>query len=314
MPSTDTKNRPHDGTVAVFKRTIREFRADNVTDWAAALTYYGVLSIFPALIALVSIVGLLGKSTQNTLTKNLASFTPGPARTIVNSAINGLASNRGGAGILLVVGILAALWSASGYIAAFMRASNAIWDVEEGRPVWKTIPVRLGVTFVVVVMLAISALAVILTGNVANKAGRLLGLGSTFVTVWDIAKWPVLLLVVATVFAILYYASPNVKHPSFKWITPGGLIAVAIWVVASLAFAFYVANFGSYNKTYGSLAAVIAFLVWLWISNVALLFGAEYNAERERGRAIAEGYPEDKEPYLDLRDETKLKSKSSRSG
>ena len=295
-----------DGTASVLKRTVREFKDDNITDWAAALTYYGVLSIFPALIAIISIVGLMGQSASDTLTKNLASFAPGPAKTVVGSAINGLAANRGGAGILFVVGILGALWSASGYIAAFMRASNAIWDVEEGRPVWKTVPVRLGVTLVVVLLLAVSAVAVVLTGSLADRTGRLLGLGGTFVTVWDIAKWPVLLLVVATVFAILYYASPNVKHPSFKWITPGGIVAVVVWVVASAAFALYVVNFGSYNKTYGSIGAVIVFLVWLWISNVALLFGAEYNAERERGRLIADGYPEDTEPYLELRDTPKV--------
>ena len=167
-------------------------------------------------------------------------------------------------------------------------------------------PVRLGVTLVVVLLLAVSAVAVVLTGSLADRTGRLLGLGGTFVTVWDIAKWPVLLLVVATVFAILYYASPNVKHPSFKWITPGGIVAVVVWVVASAAFALYVVNFGSYNKTYGSIGAVIVFLVWLWISNVALLFGAEYNAERERGRLIADGYPEDTEPYLELRDTAKV--------
>jgi len=294
--------------VATFKRTVREFKADNVTDWAAALTYYGVLSIFPALIALVSIVGLMGSSASQALQKNSASFAPGPAKTILSGAINGLTSNRGGAGILFVLGLAAALWSASGYIAAFMRASNAIWDVEEGRPVWKTIPVRLGVTVVVVVLLAVSALAVVLTGGLAKKAGQLLGLGSTFVTVWDYAKWPVLLLIVATVFAILYYASPNLKHPKFQWVTPGGILAVVTWVVASVAFAFYVANFGSYNKTYGSIAAVIVFLVWLWISNVALLFGAEFNAELERGRKIEDGYPEDREPYLEMRDTRKIKN------
>jgi len=305
--STGTAN--HDGTMSVLKRTIREFKADNITDWAAALTYYGVLSIFPALIALVSIIGLLGSSASTTLTKNLGSFAPGPAKTIIGNAINGVASNRGGAGILFVVGILGALWSASGYISAFMRASNVIWDVEEGRPIWKKLPVRVGVTVVVVLLLAISAIAVVLTGKLASSAGKLLGLGSTFVTVWDIAKWPVLLLIVASVFAILYYASPNVKHPSFKWITPGGIIAVVLWVVASAAFAAYVANFGSYNKTYGSIAGVIVFLVWLWISNIALLFGAEFNAERERGRRIVEdGYPVDKEPYLEPRDTRKSSS------
>jgi len=310
MPRTSgkTDNAPHDGMPAVLKRTVREFKADNATDWAAALTYYGVLAIFPALIALVSIVGLMGTSASTALTKNLGSFAPGPAKTILTNAVNGLASNRGGAGVLFVVGLAGALWAASGYISAFMRASNVIWDVEEGRPVWKTIPVRIGVTVVVVLLLAISAVAVVLTGSLAHKTGQLLGLGNTFVTVWDIAKWPVLLLIVASVFTLLYYASPNVKHPSFRWVTPGGVIAVALWVVASAGFAVYVANFGSYNKTYGSIAGVIVFLVWLWISNLALLFGAEFNAERERGRRIADGYPEGKEPYLELRDTRKLSS------
>jgi membrane protein len=292
----------------VLKRTVREFKQDNVTDWAAALTYYGVLSIFPALIALVSIVGLMGSSAAHALQKNLGSFAPGPAKSIISSALNGLTAQQGSAGILFVVGLIAALWSASGYIAAFMRASNAIWDVEEGRPVWKTVPVRLGVTLVVVLLLAISALAVVLTGSLADKTGRLLGLGSTFVAVWDIAKWPVLMLVVTTVFAILYYASPNVKHPRFQWVTPGGIVAVVTWVIASAAFALYVANFGSYNKTYGSIAAVIVFLVWLWLSNVALLFGAEFNAELERGRKIEDGYPADREPYLEMRDTRTLKN------
>jgi membrane protein len=254
----------------------------------------------------VSIVGLLGSSATNTLTKNLKSFTPGPARSIVSGAIDGLASNRSSAGILLVVGILAALWSASGYIAAFMRAANAIWDVEEGRPIWKTIPVRLGVTLVVVVLLAVSVFAVVLTGGLADRVGRLVGLSSTFVTVWDIAKWPVLVLVVALILAILYHATPNVRHPKFKWVTPGALIAVVIWIVVSAAFAFYVANFGSYDKTYGSLAAVIVFLVWLWLTNVAILFGAELNAEAERGRQIAMGYPEEREPFLEPKDTRKM--------
>src|SRR4051794_17699029 len=278
-----------------LRRTVREFKADNVTDWAAALTYYGVLAIFPALVALVSIVGLMGSSATSALQKNLGSFAPGPAKSIVSSAISGLAANRSAAGVLFAVGILGALWSASGYIAAFMRASNTIWDVEEGRPVWRTIPVRVGVTLVVVVLLAASALAVVLTGALADKTGKLLGLGSTFVTVWDIAKWPVLLLVVALILAILYYASANVKQPGFKWVTPGSLVAVALWVVASGLFALYVANFGSYNKTYGSLAGVIVFLVWLWITNIAVLLGAELSAEIQRGRQIDAGYPEDKE-------------------
>jgi membrane protein len=286
----------------VLRRTWREFRADNCTDWAAALTYYGILSIFPAILALVSIVGLLGTSATTALQRNLGSFAPGPARTILSTAISSLAHHRAGSGVAFVVGLVVALWSASGYIAAFMRASNAIWDVEEGRPVWKTVPVRLGITLVVVVLLALSAVAVVFTGGLARKAGQLLGLGSTAVTVWDIAKWPVLLLIVAAIFALLYYAAPNVRQPGFRWVTRGGLLAVVVWIVASALFAFYVASFGSYNKTYGSVAGVIVFLVWLWISNIALLLGAEYNAETQRARVLAAGYPEDHEPYVEPRD------------
>lgn len=286
----------------VLRRTAREFRADGVTDLAAALTYYAVLSVFPAMLALFSVVGLLGSSAREELRGNLESFTPGPARDVVSGAIDELTASRGSAGVLLVLGLAGALWSASGYVAAFMRAANAIWDVEEGRPIWKTVPVRLGVTVVVVVLLALSALAVVLTGAVAEKAGQLLGLGDTFVTVWDVAKWPVLLLVVGVVFAILLYACPNVRHPGFRWVTPGSALAVVLCVLASGGFALYVASFGSYNKTYGSVAGVIVFLVWLWLSNVALLFGAEFDAELERGRYMAEGHPADEEPYVELRD------------
>jgi membrane protein len=202
------------------------------------------------------------------------------------------------------------LWLASRYVAAFMRASNAIYDVPEGRPVWKTLPIRIGVTVVVMVLLAMSAVAVVATGGLAERLGRLLGIGSTAIRVWDIAKWPVLLLIVGLLFALLYWASPNARQP-VRWITPGGILAVVVWVVASAGFAVYVANFGSYNKTYGSLASVIIFLVWLWLSNTALLLGAELNAELERGRAIASGHPPEEEPYLELRDTRKIRQRDN---
>ena len=284
-----------------LKRTVGEFRRDNLTDWAAALTYYGVLSIFPALLVLVSVVGLIGSSATQPLLDNLGSFAPGAAKDIVGNAIRGLEASKGAAGVLFIVGLLGALWSASGYIAAFMRASNAIWDVEEARPIWWTLPLRIGITVVVVVLLAVSAIAVVLTGPLAENAGGLLGLGGAVVTAWDIAKWPVLLLIVSGIFALLYYPAPNVRQPGFRWLTPGGVLAVCVWIVASAAFAAYVANFGSYNKTYGSLGAVIIFLVWLWISNVALLLGAELNAELARSRAIETGHPEEEEPFLEPR-------------
>jgi membrane protein len=286
---------------SALKRSAAEFRRDNLTDWAAALTYYGILAIFPALIVLVSIVGLIGSSATQPLLDNLGSFAPGPAKDIVANAIRGLAANRGTAGVLFFVGLAAALWSASGYIAAFIRASNAIWDVEEARPIWWTLPLRVAITLVVVVLLALSAIAVVVTGSLADKVGGLLGLGSAAVTAWDIAKWPVLLLIVSAIFALLYYAAPNVRQPGFRWVTPGGVLAVVIWILASAAFALYVANFSSYNKTYGSLGAIVIFLVWLWISNVALLLGAELNAELARSRAIETGHPEEDEPFLEPR-------------
>ena len=297
--------------VSVLKRTVREFQEDNLTDWAAALTYYSVLAIFPALIVLLSVLGLVGDSATQPLIDNLEELAPGPAREIVMDAIRNLQSSQGSAGVLFVVGLAGALWSASGYVAAFMRASNSIYDIEEGRPIWTTLPVRVGLTVALLVLVAISAIAVVLTGGLAEQAGDLVGLGSTAVTVWDIAKWPVLLVVVSFMFALLYWAAPNVKQPGFRWISPGGLLAVLLWVAASAGFAFYVSNFGSYNKTYGALGGVIVFLVWLWISNIAVLLGAEFNAELERGRAIEAGQPADQEPFMEPRDTRKMESERS---
>ena len=296
----------------VLKRTGKEFSEDNLTDWAAALTYYGVLSIFPALIVLVSILGLIGESATQPLLDNLGSLAPGPAQEIFRSAIENLQGSQGAAGVFFVVGIVAAIWSASGYIAAFMRASNAIYDMPEGRPIWKTLPVRVGLTVLLMVLTVLSAVAVTLSGGLAEEAGNLLGLGDTAVQVWNIAKWPVLLLLVSFMFAVLYWAAPNVKQPGFRWISPGGVLAVIGWVIASLAFAFYVANFGSYNKTYGALAGPVVFLVWLWISNIMILLGAEFNAELERSRAIEAGMrPEDKEPFVEPRDTRKIEKSRS---
>ena len=309
----DSSNRGPDGptdldsTGGVLKRTFREFKEDNLTDWAAALTYYGVLAIFPALLALVSVLGLLGESTTQSLIDNVEQAAPGPAREIAVSAIENLQQSSGAAGVLFVVGLAGALWSASGYVAAFMRASNSIYDIEEGRPIYKTLPVRVGTTLVLVILLAITVIAVAVTGPLAEEVGDLVGLGSAAVTVWDIAKWPVLFLVVSFMFAFLYWAAPNVKQPGFRWISPGGMLGVLIWIVASAAFALYVASFASYNKTYGSLGGVIAFLVWLWISNLAILIGAEFNAELERGRRIEAGDARPgEEPFVEPRDTKKI--------
>jgi membrane protein len=273
-----------------------------VTDWAAALTYYGVLAIFPALIALMSIVGLLGPSASDALTKNLDSFTPGPAKQILSTSLHDLGHQQAGAGVAFIVGLAIALWSASGYVAAFMRASNAIWDVTEGRPIWKTLPVRLAVTVFTVVVLAAASIAVVVTGPVAQRVGGLLGFSSAAVTAWDIAKWPVIVVLLSFLLAVLYYAAPNVRHPGFRWVTPGGILAILLWITASALFAVYVATFGSYNKTYGTLAGAIVFLIWLWISNIAILLGAEFNAETERQHQIDHGQAPTQEPFLPTRD------------
>jgi membrane protein len=306
---TDLKRRSWFG---VLRRTVSEFSDDNLSDWAAALTYYAVLAIFPALIVLVSVLGLIGESATQPLIDNLGKVAPGPAKDIFTSAIENIEGSQGAAGLFFVVGLLAALWSASGYIGAFMRASNAIYDIEEGRPLWKTLPLRVGLTGLLMVLTAVSAIGVTLSGGLAHEAGDLIGVGDTAVGVWNIAKWPVLLLFVSFLFAVLYWAAPNVKQPGFRWITPGGVLAVIGWVVASAAFAFYVGNFASYNKTYGALAGPIVFLVWLWISNVMILLGAEFNAEVERGRAIEGGMrPEDAEPFVEPRDTRKMERSQS---
>jgi membrane protein len=306
----DVTDLPKESWMGVLKRAMREFSDDKVTDWAAALTYYGVLSIFPMLLALISLLGLFGQSATQPLLDNISTVAPGPAKDIVTQAIENLQKSSGAAGLLFFVGLALALWSASGYVGAFMRASNEVWDVEEGRPAWKTIPLRVGVTALLLVLLTVSALAVVLTGPLAKSIGDIVGLGSTAVTAWDIAKWPVLILVVSFMIALLYYAAPNVKHPKFQWVSPGSLLAVLLWIVASALFAFYVANFGSYNKTYGALGGVIVFLTWLWITNNVILLGAEFNAEIERGRQIAGGLrPRDKEPFLEPRDTRKMKDR-----
>ncbi|MFI9062067.1 YihY/virulence factor BrkB family protein [Streptomyces sp. NPDC053429] len=287
---------------AVLKRTVREFQKDELADRAAALTYYAVLSLFPALLVLVSLLGVAGKSATQSVLDNLQKLAPGSARDVISNAVRQLQGGTGLGSILAVVGLVAALWSASGYVAAFIRASNAVYDVPEGRPVWKVLPLRLALTVGLLVMACASGLIVVFTGGLARRAGDALGLGETGVTVWSIAKWPVLVVLVTVMIAVLYWASPNAKGRGFRWITPGSFLALLIWMAASAGFALYVANFGSYNKTYGTLAGVIVFLIWLWITNLAILLGLEFDAEMSRQRAIAGGLPPDQEPYVEPRD------------
>jgi len=292
------------GLAPTLKRTALEFREDGMTDWAAALTYYGLLALFPALIALVSLVGLFGDpvTTTGKLTDIVNSLGPRTAAATFAGPIRSITSHRAASGILLVVGLGAALWSASGYVGAFMRASNVIYETPEGRPFWKLRPLQIAVTLVMVLLLAALALALVLTGPIVDRVAHPLGISGTATTVWDVAKWPVMVLVVLLMIAVLFHAAPNVKLPGFRWVTPGAVLALVAWVLASVAFAFYVASFGSYDKTYGTLGGVVALLVWLWIGNLALLLGMELNAERERSRELAAGVPgAERELQLDAR-------------
>jgi membrane protein len=288
----------------VARKTLREFSADQCTDLAAALTYYAVLALFPAIIALLSLVGLFGQGRQtvDTLLGILRDVGAGSAADTLAPTLQSLADRGGAAGVAFVVGLVTALWSASGYVGSFGRAMNRIYEIREGRPFWKLRPIMLAVTLVAVVLVALVAMALVLTGPAAQAVGDAIGLGSTALLVWNIAKWPVILAVVVLVVAILYYVTPNVKQPRFRWVSVGAVVAITVWILASVAFGFYVATFSSYDKTYGALAGVVVFLLWLWITNLALLFGAELDSELERGRELQSGLAAEEALQLPPRD------------
>ncbi|KOG30889.1 YihY/virulence factor BrkB family protein [Streptomyces resistomycificus] len=290
---------------AALRRTAKELLDDELADRAAALTYYGVLSLFPALLVMVSLLGVVGQTATDKILDNIGDLAPGPARDILRDAVVQLGDSGGTGSVLAVLGLLFALWSASGYVAAFIRASNTVYDLPEGRPVWKLTPLRLGLTVVLMLMLAASALIVVFTGPLAERAGTTIGLGDEVIAVWGVAKWPVLLLLVVLMIALLYWAAPNVRGRGFRWISPGSVLATLLWLAASAGFALYAANFGSYNKTYGTLAGAIVFLIWLWLTNLAILLGLEFDAELARERAITDGAPPTEEPYVEPRDTRK---------
>jgi membrane protein len=287
----------------VLRKTVHEFGDDHCTDLAAGLTYYAVLSLFPAVIALVSLLGVVGQGTDSVdhVIRVLKPLVSPSTLDTVRPALEHVATSPG-AGIGLVVGIAGALWSASGYVGAFGRAMNAVYEIDEGRPFWKLRPLQVLVTLVAIVLVACVAVMLVVTGPLASSIGSVIGLGDQAVTVWDVAKWPVLILFVVLVVAMLYYATPNVRQPKFRWISVGAFVAIVVWVLASVAFAFYVSSFGSYDKTYGSLAGAVVGLLWLWISNLALLFGAELDSELERGRELQAGIAAEREIQLPARD------------
>jgi membrane protein len=285
------------------RKALREFSQDQCTDLAAALTYYAVLAIFPAMLALFSLLGVVVDADKSVkaITDVMKPLVSPDTLNTFTPVLKSLAQSQG-AGVALIIGLVGALWSASGYVGAFSRAMNRIYEIEEGRPFWKLRPLMLAITLVAVLLTALVLVMLIVSGPLAQSIGNAIGLGDTTVTIWNIVKWPVIALIVMLVVAMLYYTTPNVKQPKFRWISVGAGIAILVWVVASIGFAFYVSHFGSYNKTYGSLAGVIVTLLWLWITNLALLFGAEVDSELERGRQLQAGIPAEDELQLPARD------------
>lgn len=309
-PDPDDPRKPDDPTDLekrtwwyVAKKVRREFGDDQCTDLAAALTYYGVLAIFPAVLALSAILGLVGQSEKSvqTVLDVISPLVSEDALGTIEPTLLELASSQT-AGWALLFGAVLALWSASGYVGAFARAMNRIYEIGEGRPFWKLRPVMLLVTLVAIGLVALVLLMLVVSGPLAQSIGDQIGLGDQAVQVWNIAKWPVMVLAVMVIVAILYYATPNVQQPKFRWVSVGAVVAIVIWMIASAGFAFYVANFASYNKTYGSLAGVIVGLVFLWLTNVALLLGAEIDSELERGRQLQAGIAAETELQLPARD------------
>jgi len=294
------------GLWPTLKRTVGEFQEDNLTDWAGTLTYYGLLALFPAVIVLVSIVGLVGdpESTTDTLTDIVTKIGPDSAANTFEGPIKQVTESRATAGFALIASTLVALWSASGYLGAFIRASNVIYETREGRPFWKLRPLQLLMTLVVVLLLAVMALGVVLTGPIVSDVADPIGVSDTAISIWNYAKWVLIALLFVLMIGLIYYASPNVKQRGFKWISAGGLVALVVWLVASAGFALYVSQFGSYNKVYGSIAGVVIILIWMWLTNLAILFGHELNAEREREVQFKEGIPgAERELQLEPRDE-----------
>lgn len=298
---------------AVFKRTLAEFSDDGATDLAAALTYYAVLSIFPAILALTSLLGVFGQGPNTTAALLDVAMELGASEQQLEPVANYIDSlqGTGGASIALFIGLAGALWAASNYVNAFSRAMNAIFDVKEGRPIWKLRPQMVLITLVVLLMVVVVALSLALSGSVADAIFGVVGLSDQATMVWGIAKWPVMFVIVIGVIALLYWGTPNLKR-KFRWFTPGALVAILVTVVATAGYGFYLANFGNYSATYGAMAGAILMLLLLWVVNVALLFGAEFDAEFERGRQLRAGLPAEEELQLQPRDDRNLVKKAEK--
>lgn len=303
---------PRASLATVLRRSRTEFRKDNLTTLAAALTYYGVLAVVPGLLVIFMVLGLAGRDVTGRVASQVDRVAPGSAGQFVHTLLSEAQAHRTGSGVTAAVGAAIVLWSASSYVNGFRQASNVIYGIGEGRPIWKTVPLRIGITAFVVVLLVACALIVVVSGSVADEVGRALGAGHVVVTVWNIAKWPVLLVLITVLLAVMFWASPNAQQGGIRWVSPGGLVATVLWLALSGLFALYVVAFASYNRTYGPLAGIVIFLIWLWLSNLALLLGAEVNAELVHAKAVAEGLPEEVRPFVEPRDTRKLDDEQRR--
>lgn len=312
--SADSTDLPKRRWGAIFKRTVGKFSATGATDLAAALTYYSMMSMFPALLALISLLGVFGQgpATTDALLNVLVEMGATEEQLKpISDYINSMQGSTG-AGIALIIGLAGALWAASNYVNAFSRAMNTIYGVKEGRPIWKLRPWMLLITLIVLLLVVLVALSLVFTGGLAQSVGSVIGLGDTAVQVWNYAKWPVMFFIVVLVVALLYWGTPNVRPPKFRWLSPGAILAIIVWGVATAAFGFYVGNFGNYNATYGALAGVIVMLLWLWLTNVALLFGAVFDSEVVREGQLQSGIPAEEEIQLPLRDDSGADKKAEK--
>lgn len=289
----DPVRSPTDLTMRAWWHALRdagkEFAEKGMMQRAAGLTYFAMLSIFPAVIVLVSLLGVFGhEGTVQSALRIVEQLGAEQAAEALRGPIESAVESSRAAGIALVLGSALALWTASSYMGAFILATNEIYGVEEGRPLWKRRPLQLAITLAVVLTVALAALALVLSGPVAEAVGEEIGIGGVALTAWAIAKWPFLLAIVACTIGLLYRVAPNTRHQGVRWVLPASALATLLWIAGSAGFALYISNFGSYANTYGGLAGVIVFLIWLWLSNIAILLGATFAAELERTAAAAQ--------------------------
>jgi membrane protein len=280
----------------VLWRSLVGYPKGGCIDFAGAMTYRAVTAMIPSLVVIVSLVNLVtdGQAAVDAVVAILRDLGAGSivANSGLRTVLDSLLVKQGSASVLLGSGLFGAIWSGSGYVAAFTRASNRIYGVREGRPWWKVQLLQFGLATVALVLLAVEAAGLVISGPLAKLVGDRVHAGAPFRLAWSAGRWPVLVLIAVVLLSLLFWIAPNVRQPRFRWLTLGGTVALAVWIAVSFGFGLYVANFGSYDRTYGSLGAIMVFLVWLYLSNSALLLGVQVNAEVQRGRLIQAGEPD----------------------